>query len=106
PLDLDVIDRLRDLRSQLSLAGPDIDLPAMPWAGDGRPIDRPLRQRASLMRANPIDCRDHPADIIERVNPALELDFPGGARSKFAQGRELDKSRHVLLFGLVGSGPV
>ena len=96
-LDIHFVDRLFDPRSQRSLSGPKIELPAVPRASDCGPFDGAVGERASLMRANPVDRRDHTIDIIERVDPAFELDFLGSSRGEFVQGRQLDEARHVLV---------
>src|SRR5262245_42654603 len=98
-LDLHFVNGLPDLRTQRGLAGPDIELPAVPGAGDRGPFDGPIGQWAPLMRADPVDCRDHALDIIDRVNPALELDFLGGSRGELIQSRQLDEARHLLVSG-------
>src|SRR5579883_381273 len=58
-LDLHLVNGLLDLRTQGGLAGPNLELPAMPGAGDRGPFDGPLSQRSPLMWADPVDCRDH-----------------------------------------------
>src|SRR5262249_14787455 len=98
-LDLDVVHSLGDLRAQLRLAGPDIDFPAMPGAGNRRPLHGPFSERPSLMRADPINGGDHAVDIVERVDSALELDFLGGPGRELAQARQLYEARHAPLSG-------
>ena len=78
-LDLDLVDWLFDFGTQGSLARPDIELPAMPGASDHRSLDDPVGEWSSLMRANSIDGRHDPIDVIRtRIYPPLKFNFFAG----------------------------
>src|SRR4051812_44049502 len=99
-LDLHLVDGLLDLRPEGGLAGADVELPAVPGADHGRPLERPVGQRPPLVRADPVDGRDLSVDVEEGVDPALELHFLGAARRELIECRQLHELRHAIVSGL------
>ena len=81
--DLDLIDGLFDLGTEGCLTRPDIELPAMPWASDCRSLDDTVGEWSALVRANSINGRDNPVDVIDRVDSPLEFDFLAGSNRQF-----------------------
>src|SRR4051812_44281489 len=67
-LDLDLEDLLLHAATQGCLAGADVELPAVPGAGDRRPFERSVGERAALVRADAVDGRDRPAEVEQRVD--------------------------------------
>ena len=59
------------------------------------PCDDSVGQRTALMRADPVDRRDHAVDVEERVDPALEFHLLGAARGQLVQGGHLHEARHL-----------
>ena len=75
-VDLYFVDGLLDLRAQGSLARADVELPAVPRASHRRSLEQALGERPPLVRANPVDRRDDPLDIIKRVDASLRIRLP------------------------------
>src|SRR5262249_55940072 len=82
-------DRLLDLRSQRGLAALHVELPAVPGTRDRRPAEGAVGQGTALMRADPVDRRDHAVDVADRIHSALILPLLGSTRRQLAEGGQL-----------------
>ncbi len=89
----DFVNSLLQPRAQCGVfAGTDIELPAMPGAGDERPLPAAPQRAAPLMRANAINCCDLTINAKKGVDPSVVLDFPGTAWRQLAQLGRLTSS--------------
>ena len=70
-LDPHFVHGLLDLGSERGLTRADVELPAVPGAGDRRTLEQALGKWPALVRANPVDCRDNSINIIKRVDACL-----------------------------------
>src|SRR4051794_35511002 len=69
----------------------------MPGAGDHRAVHNAIGKRATLMRTDAVDRRDGPLNIIDRVDPALELHLLGATGCEVVQARQFHKPRHFVV---------
>ena len=55
--------RLHQCFAELELSGADVELPAVPRAGDDAPLHRPFSQRPALVRADAIESIEGAIDV-------------------------------------------
>ena len=78
-LDLGVIAAGADAWCECVLAGGDMELPAVPWAGDDIAAERTFSERSAGVRADAVEDVEFSGQIVDGEDPAIGDNFAGCA---------------------------